>query len=68
MRRILGYLKPYRGKLVLVFALNIAATLCSLYMPYLMSDIVNDGIAGGDMAYILKMGAAMLGLSLAAFG
>ncbi len=68
MRRILSYLKPYRSKLILVFALNIAATLCSLYMPYLMSDIVNNGIADGDIAYILNMGVVMLGASLLAFG
>lgn len=68
MKKILSYLKPYRMQLLLVALLYVAATFCSLFMPYLMSDIVDEGIRGADMPYILRMGGWMLLLSVAALG
>lgn len=66
MKTIFSYLHPYRGKLILIGALYMVATLAGLFMPYLMSDIVNVGIREQNMAYILTRGAMMLGLAVLA--
>ncbi len=66
MKQILPFLKPYRARLALMGVLYLCATMCSLLMPYLMSDIVNNGIACGDMRYIILRGVIMLLLSVAA--
>ncbi len=41
-------------------------SLCALFMPYVMSDIVEEGIRNGDMTYILTHGAIMAALALGA--
>ena len=68
MKLIFSYLTPYRGRLFAVGFLYLLATLCSLFMPYVMRNIVDIGIRESDMPYILKQGAVMLALSLAALG
>ena len=64
MKSILIHLRPYRAQLALIGALYLAATLCGLFLPYLMSDIVNVGIRGQDMDYILARGGLMLALAV----
>lgn len=43
-------------------------SLCSLFMPYVMSNIVEYGIRNSDMDYIFKEGAVMLALAAGALG
>jgi ATP-binding cassette, subfamily B, multidrug efflux pump len=57
------YLRPYRGPLALVVALLVVQALATLYLPALNGDIINNGVAKGDTAYILSTGALMLGIS-----
>ena len=38
--------------------------MCDLYLPNLMSDIVNKGITNGDVGYILDKGVMMLLIAL----
>ncbi len=64
MKTILLYLKPYRKPLILTGVLCILFTLGGAFLPYLMSRIVDDGIATGDLSVILKLGALMLGLAI----
>ena len=64
MKTILHYLKPYRKPLILTGVLCILFTLGGAFLPYLMSRIVDDGIATGDLGVILKLGALMLGLAI----
>ena len=47
----------------LAFALTIARVVCELMVPSLMSDIVDTGIVGGDVPYILRTGGIMLAWS-----
>ena len=51
------YLKPYRKQLVLVMVLLLAQAIANLYLPDLNADIINNGVAKGDIAYILRLGA-----------
>lgn len=64
MKTILKYLKPYRKPLFLTAVLCVVYTLGGAFLPYLMSRIVDDGIAAGDMSTILKLGGMMLGLAI----
>lgn len=50
--------------LMLLYA---ASTLCALFMPYVMSNIVEIGIKQQDLQYILREGAIMIALAVAAF-
>jgi ATP-binding cassette subfamily B protein len=66
MKKLLVYLLPYRGMVAAVLVLVFLQSLAELYLPTLMSDIVDIGVLNGDTAYILKMGGVML--LAAAFG
>ncbi|MGB5823996.1 MAG: ABC transporter ATP-binding protein [Proteocatella sp.] len=64
MTRLLRYAEPYFLPILLAVALLFGQAICDLSLPDYMSDIVNDGIAGGSSATILKIGAKMLVISL----
>lgn len=58
------YLAPYRGALILVIVLQLVQTIASLYLPSLNADIIDNGVTKGDTAYIFRVGAIMLAVSL----
>ncbi len=60
MLRLWKYLKPYAVPVVAVVILVFFQAMADLYLPNLMSDIVNTGITNGDVPYILSRGALML--------
>jgi ATP-binding cassette subfamily B protein len=63
--KILGrYLKPYWPLLLAVGVFQLAQSLASLYLPSLNADIVDNGIAKGDVPYIFGVGGLMLGITL----
>ena len=59
---------PYAGLLLCVLVLQFAEVMASLYLPTLNADIIDKGVAAGDAGYIWRMGAFMLGVSLAQGG
>lgn len=65
MLRLFRGLKPYSGSLVGVVLFLSAQSLAELYLPTLMSELVNNGMMKGDTAYITKYGAYMLIVALA---
>ncbi|MGB8643649.1 MAG: ABC transporter ATP-binding protein [Anaerolineae bacterium] len=60
MLKLLRFLKPYRSLLVFILVLAIGQSVANLYLPNLMSDIVNNGIAKFNTAYIRKTGVIMV--------
>ena len=58
------YLRPYRKQLVLVVALVLAQAMGNLFLPALNAQIIDNGVAKGDIAEILRLGAIMLVVSL----
>ncbi|MET0975766.1 MAG: ABC transporter ATP-binding protein [Leifsonia sp.] len=62
---LVRYLKPYRWALVGVLVFQFIAALASLYLPTLNAQIIDEGVATGDTAYIWSTGVMMLGISLA---
>ncbi len=62
-RLVRTYLTPYAGMLGVLLVLQLVATLASLYLPSLNGQIIDDGVAVGDAAFILRTGLVMLGVS-----
>ncbi|MDG0873359.1 ABC transporter ATP-binding protein/permease [Paenibacillus thiaminolyticus] len=60
MMKLFRFLKPFRLPVAFVLGLVFFQSLAELYLPTLMSDIVDIGIVSGDTAYIWKMGGWML--------
>ena len=50
--------------LVIVVVLTTMQVIANLYLPFLNADIINNGVVTGDVGYIVRVGAIMLGLSL----
>ena len=59
------YLPRYQWPIVLVVLLLLVQAIANLYLPELNADIINNGVAKGDTAYILQTGALMLGVTFA---
>ncbi|MCY0898453.1 MAG: ABC transporter ATP-binding protein [Firmicutes bacterium] len=64
MLRLLKYLRPYRGYVVLVLALTFLQALSTLYLPELMAHIVDTGIVEGRVHYIIRVGLIMLAVTI----
>lgn len=60
MMKLFKLLKPYKFLVIGVFILVFFQALSDLYLPNLMSDIVNTGIVNGDTSYITRTGGFML--------
>jgi ATP-binding cassette subfamily B multidrug efflux pump len=60
-----SYLRPYSKALLGVVALQLVATMASLYLPSLNADIIDKGVAKGDTGYIINTGGWMLLVTLA---
>jgi len=61
LRRFLG---GYFRKVSLVVVLLVVQAVANLYLPNLTADIINNGIAQGNIHYIWTTGALMLGITL----
>jgi ATP-binding cassette, subfamily B, multidrug efflux pump len=64
IRLLRTYLKPYSTVLIAVVALQLVATMASLYLPSLNADIIDKGVAKGDTGYIVSTGGWMLAVTL----
>ena len=54
MRRLLGFLKPYRKEAILGPLFKMLEALFELFIPLVVANIVDVGIATNNTAYILK--------------
>jgi ATP-binding cassette, subfamily B, multidrug efflux pump len=60
MIRLYRFLKPYTLHISLIIVLLFFQVISDLYLPTLMSDIVNNGIINKDVPYILRTGGIMI--------
>ncbi|HEY2421169.1 MAG TPA: ABC transporter ATP-binding protein, partial [Neobacillus sp.] len=60
MIKLSKFLKPFQILVGLVLVLVLLQSLSELYLPTLMSDIVDKGVVTGDTKYIWKIGGFML--------
>jgi ATP-binding cassette subfamily B multidrug efflux pump len=61
---LVQYLRPQRRLLAAVVIFQLAQSVASLYLPTLNADVIDQGVAAGDTAYILRVGALMLVITL----
>jgi ATP-binding cassette, subfamily B, multidrug efflux pump len=59
-----SHLRPLRHLLAAVVVLQSIQTAAVLTLPTLNADIIDNGIATGDLAYIWRTGAIMLGVTV----
>ncbi|MCD5309456.1 ABC transporter ATP-binding protein [Kineosporia babensis] len=57
-------LRPYSQAIGWVVLFQLIQTVATLYLPTLNADIIDQGVVTGDTGYILRVGGAMLGVSL----
>ncbi len=60
LRRLLGYLRPYRGTLIAVFVLVAVSTLLDLLGPFFNGVAIDRFIAGSDLPGLLTIVLLML--------
>ena len=60
MIKLLKNLKPYTLSITGVVAFVFLQSLSELYLPTLMSDIVDIGVVNGDINYIIRIGGRMI--------
>ncbi|WP_226672192.1 ABC transporter ATP-binding protein [Rossellomorea aquimaris] len=63
MIKLLKHLSAYKWMVVGIFALIFIQSMSTLYLPTLMSDIIDKGVVVGDIPYIWKIGGFMLVVS-----
>lgn len=59
------YLRPYAKLLICVGLFQGAQSIASLYLPSLVADIIDRGVAVGDVHHIMVTGLIMLAITLA---
>lgn len=64
MLKLFRFLKPYAPSIVVALLLTFANSMTDLSLPALMSSIVDNGIAKGNLAVIWSTGGLMLLVSL----
>ena len=63
-RRILNWLKPYRGKLIAAILLLTGMTALRMAVPYITKAVVNDVLPDRNMTLLLQLCGAMIALTI----
>jgi ATP-binding cassette, subfamily B, multidrug efflux pump len=64
LRKLLRFLKPYKGLAAFSLAMLVAMVVLDLSIPRLVERVIDDGVKKNDMGVVLGTSAAMLGASL----
>lgn len=64
MRKLLVYLKHYKKETVCAPLFKMLEATFELFVPLVMAAIIDTGIKGGDVSYVLKMGLLLIALGL----
>lgn len=71
-RRLLRYLKPYRRQIALAYVAMLFAVLLSLFVPQVIKNAIDNGLATGRASALFGAGGLILAIAvargLAAFG
>ncbi len=65
-KKLLGSVREYKRQTVLTPVFVALEVLIEVLIPLLMANIIDVGIAQGDIAYILKLGAVLVILAMVA--
>jgi ATP-binding cassette, subfamily B, multidrug efflux pump len=64
LRRLLRFVRPYRGLALFALAMLLAMVALDLAIPRLVERIIDQGVKRGDMAVVLGTSALMLAISV----
>lgn len=67
MSEVLKFIKKYRKEAVLAPLLKMSEALLELFVPLVVSSVIDTGIANGDSTFIIKIALILLLLALAGF-
>ena len=62
------YCAPYKGQVALILLMLLVQAFASLYLPNLNADLINNGVAKGNVGYIWHIGEIMLASSALVMG
>ena len=65
MIKLFRFYKPYKWLVFIALVVLFMQAIAELYLPTLMSDVVNNGMMKGDTGYIWKYGFFMLLVTIA---
>lgn len=65
MEKLIKFLFPYKGRIGIMLVLLFIQVIGTLFIPTLTADIVNNGIAAGNLDYVWKIGGFMLIIAVA---
>jgi ATP-binding cassette, subfamily B, multidrug efflux pump len=68
MRRLLGYLRPYRTQVVIAGVVVIADALVTLVYPWLTKEAIDHGIRHHDLRFLDQIARVYLSLLAVGFG
>lgn len=64
MKKLLVYLKDYKKETVLAPLFKMLEATFELFVPLVMAAIIDQGIQGGNVPYVLRMGLLLIALGL----
>ncbi len=67
MRKLLKYMKEYRGRCALAPIFKMLEAAAELFVPLVMADIIDNGIARADKGYITVRALILVALALVGF-
>ena len=60
MKKLARYLKSFKKQVIIGPIFKLLEAIFELIVPLVMASIIDNGIANGDKAYVLKMGGVMI--------
>lgn len=60
MKRVLRYLKPQTGVMTLQFLIKFAGTIVELFLPWMLSVILDKAVPSGDVRQVVLWGGLMI--------
>ena len=64
MKKLLVYLNDYKKETVLAHLFKMLEATFELFVPLVMAAIIDQGIGGGNIPYVLRMGGLLIALGV----
>jgi ATP-binding cassette, subfamily B, bacterial len=66
-RRALGFIVPYRARLILILLASVVATAFGLIQPYISKFLIDDALLKRNFHVLLEVSAAMVAVTILGF-
>lgn len=64
VRTVLSFLKPYKLPIVIAYTLTFIELIVELLLPFFLGKMINLGVKGHDLDYIIYWGSIMVGMAI----